>query len=30
MYVAKNSGKDRVEACLPRNQNGLTQTPAHA
>jgi two-component system cell cycle response regulator len=30
MYVAKNSGKDRVEACLPRNKNGLTQPVAHA
>jgi two-component system, cell cycle response regulator len=30
MYVAKNNGKDRVEACLPRNKNGLTQPPAHA
>jgi two-component system, cell cycle response regulator len=30
MYVAKNSGKDRVEACLPRNKNGLTQISAHA
>jgi two-component system cell cycle response regulator len=30
MYVAKNSGKDRVEVCLHRNKNGLTQTPAHA
>jgi diguanylate cyclase (GGDEF)-like protein len=30
MYVAKNSGKDRVEACLPRGKNGLTQSSAHA
>jgi two-component system, cell cycle response regulator len=30
MYVAKNNGKDRVEACLPRNKNGLTQTSTHA
>jgi diguanylate cyclase (GGDEF)-like protein len=29
MYVAKNSGKDRVETCLPRNKNGLTSNPAH-
>jgi two-component system cell cycle response regulator len=30
MYAAKNSGKDRVQAWLPRSKNGLTQTPAHA
>ncbi len=30
MYVAKNSGKDRVEVCLPRGKNSLTQTSAHA
>jgi len=30
MYVAKNSGKDRVEICLPSGTNGLTQTSAHA
>jgi two-component system, cell cycle response regulator len=30
MYVAKNSGKDRVEVCMPRGKNSLTQTSAHA
>ena len=30
MYVAKNSGKDRVEVSLPGDQIGLTQTSAHA
>ena len=30
MYVAKNSGKDRVEVCTPRGKNSLTQTSAHA
>src|SRR5438132_6578209 len=30
MYVAKNSGKDRVEVSLPGGHNGLTQTSAHA
>jgi len=30
MYVAKNSGKDRVQICLPQGKNGLTQTSAHA
>jgi two-component system, cell cycle response regulator len=30
MYVAKNSGKDRVQVCLPQGKNGLTQTSAHA
>jgi diguanylate cyclase (GGDEF)-like protein len=30
MYFAKNNGKDRVEACLPQNKNGLTPSPAHA
>jgi len=30
MYVAKNSGKDRVQVCLPRGKNGLTQISAHA
>lgn len=30
MYVAKKSGKDRVEVCLPEGKNILTQTSAHA
>ena len=30
MYVAKNSGKDRVEVWLPRGKKSLTQTSAHA
>jgi len=30
MYVAKNSGKDRVQICMPRGKNGLTQISAHA
>jgi two-component system cell cycle response regulator len=30
MYVAKNSGKDRVEVSRPGDQIGLTQTSAHA
>ncbi len=30
MYVAKNSGKDRVQVWLPGGKNGLTQTSAHA
>lgn len=30
MYLAKNSGKDRVQVCLPRGKNGTTQNSAHA
>ncbi|HXV84822.1 MAG TPA: diguanylate cyclase [Candidatus Binatia bacterium] len=30
MYVAKNSGKDRVEVSTPLGKNRLTQTSAHA
>jgi diguanylate cyclase (GGDEF)-like protein len=29
MYLAKNSGKDRVQVCLPRGKNGTTQDSAH-
>jgi diguanylate cyclase (GGDEF)-like protein len=30
MYLAKNSGKDRVQVCMPRGKNGTTQNSAHA
>jgi two-component system, cell cycle response regulator len=29
MYLAKNSGKDRVQVCLPRGKNGTSQDSAH-
>jgi diguanylate cyclase (GGDEF)-like protein len=30
MYLAKNSGKNRVQVSLPRGKNGTTQNSAHA
>ena len=30
MYLAKNSGKDRVQVCLNERKNGTTHNPAHA
>lgn len=30
MYVAKNSGRDRVEVCMAQGKNRLNQTSAHA
>ncbi|HEY7322809.1 MAG TPA: diguanylate cyclase [Candidatus Binatia bacterium] len=30
MYLAKNSGKDRVQVCLQQRKNGTTHNPAHA